>query len=194
MFRRWFWGALSLFLVTAALQGQSRESVLKALSQDSKWSPADKPIQYDEKNIEIIAGKRATTVKHYGFAGVTMQNWSGPNGAVRLTLYEMADASAAYGLFTLERSEHPGLTTIPVGAEGFSAGNRLLFWQSKYLVKLEGAADAAESLARSVSENIFGRSWKPPVSNHLPPENLVRGSERYIVDETSIGREFELNQ
>ena len=124
MFRRWFWGALSLFLVTAALQGQSRESVLKALSQDSKWSPADKPLQYDKKNIEILAGKRAATIKHYGFAGVTMQNWNGPNGGVRLTLYEMADASAAYGLFTLERSEHPGLATIPVGAEGFRAGNR----------------------------------------------------------------------
>ena len=193
MTRRWFWGALYLFLVTAALQGQSRESVLKAVAQNSKWSPADKPIQYDEKNIETLAGKRAATITHYGFAGVTTQNWSGPNGNVRLTLYEMADASAAYGLFTLERSEQSGPATIPVGVEGFHAGNRLLFWQSKYLVKLEPATPAADSLARIVSENIFGRSWKPPVSNHLPPENLVRGSERYIVDETSIGREFELN-
>ncbi|HYR44343.1 MAG TPA: DUF6599 family protein [Terriglobia bacterium] len=193
MIRRWFWGLLSLFLVTSALQGQSRESVLQAVAQNSKWSPADKPIQYDQKNIETLAGKRAATINHYGFVGVTMQNWSGPNGNLRLTLYEMADASAAYGLFTLERSEQPGAATVPVGTEGFRAGNRLLFWQSKYLVKLEGGAVAADSLARVVSENILGRSWKPPVSNHLPPENLVRGSDKYIVDEKSIGREFELN-
>src|SRR5947208_3468142 len=119
MIRRWFWGALSLFLVTVALQGQSRESVLKAVALNSKWSPTDKPIQYDERNIETLAGKRAATINHYGFVGATMQKWSGPNGNVRLTLYEMADASAAYGLFSLERSGQSGLTTVAVGTEGF---------------------------------------------------------------------------
>src|SRR5690349_24688699 len=100
---KWFWGVLSMLLVTAALQGQSRESLLKAVAQNSKWSPADKPVQYDEKTLETLEGKRAATINRYGFVGVTIQNWSGTEGNVRLALYEMTDASGAYGLFTLER-------------------------------------------------------------------------------------------
>ena len=43
-------------MMAAVLQGQSRESVLKGVAQDPGWSPVDKPIQYDEKNIEQLAG------------------------------------------------------------------------------------------------------------------------------------------
>jgi hypothetical protein len=180
--------------MTAALEGQSRESLLKAIAEHSKWSPAGEPSQYDEKNIAALAGKRAATINHYGLSGATVQDWDGPNGNVRLTLYEMTDAAAAYGLFTLERSLAQGaLTPISIGTEGFRIGSREFFWQSKYVVKLEGNAAAADELARNISENIFGRSRKPPVSSHLPPENLVQGSERYIVDEASIGRDLELN-
>jgi hypothetical protein len=190
----WFWGVLSILFVTAALQGQSRESVLKAVAQNSKWTPADKPVQYDEKSLETLEEKRAATINRYGFTGATIQNWSGSEGNVRLTLYEMADAGAAYGLFTLERSRaQASMTTIPIGTEGFRAGNRAFVWQSKYVAKFEGPAAAADAFARIVSENILGRSRKPPVSSHLPPENLVQGSEKYIVDETGIGRDLELN-
>ena len=97
---RWFWGVLSILLATAALQGQARESLLKTVAQNSKWSPADKPVQYDEKTLETLEGKRAATIKRYGFTGVTIQNWSGMEGNVRLTLYEMMDAGAAYATVT----------------------------------------------------------------------------------------------
>jgi hypothetical protein len=194
MINKWFWSLLLLLTMTAALQGQSREALLKAVAQHSTWSPGGEPAQYDEKNIETLAGKRAATLRHYGITGATVQDWAGPSGRVHVTLYEMEDASAAYGLFTLERgADHSRLIPVSIGTEGFRSGNREFIWQSKYLVKLEGAADAVDELGKTISENIFGRSRKPPVSSHLPPENLVQGSEKYIVDETSIGRELELN-
>src|SRR5207247_3172085 len=190
MTRRWFWSMLLLLFITAALQGQSRESLLKTVAETSGWSPADQPIQYDDKNIETIARKRAATIRRYGFVGATTQNWKGPEATVRLTVYEMLDASAAYGLFTLERrDERPGLTVIAVGTEGFRTGNRVTFWQSKYLVRVEGIPRSAVEFARLIAAHILGRSRKPPVSNHLPPENLVQGTDRYIVDEASVGRE-----
>jgi hypothetical protein len=193
MIRNWFLSLPLLLVMTAALQAQSRESLLKALAQDPQWSPAGKLVQYDEKNVETLAGKRTAIIKDYGFVGATVEDWNGPNGKVRLTLYEMADATAAYGFFTLERgSEQAVLTMLPVGTEGFRAGGHEFFWQSKYLVKLDGMPAAMDELARMISESIFGRSRKPPVSSHLPPENLVQGSERYIVDEAGIGRDLEL--
>src|SRR5437773_8797598 len=129
--KRWFWSSLLILIMAAALQGQSRESLLKSVAQTSKWSPSDKPIQYDEKNIDALAGRRAAAIKSYGFTGATLQTWRGPAGDVRLTLYEMIDASAAYGLYSLERNiDQPGFATLPIGTEGFRVGNRSVFWQS----------------------------------------------------------------
>jgi uncharacterized protein DUF6599 len=194
MFRKWFWGLLGVMALATALQGQSRESVLKAVAQDSGWSPADKPTQYDEKNIEALAGRRAASIIHYGLIGATTQAWRGSDGSVRVTLYEMLDASAAYGFFTLERNiEQPGYAMLPVGTEGFRIGNRSTFWHAQYVVKLEGNAAAADRLAKLISDNIFGRSRKPPVSRHLPPEDLVQGSERYVLDESGISRKADLD-
>src|SRR5262245_49318384 len=194
MFKNWFCSLLAILTLAAAVQGQAREGLLKAVAETSKWSPADNPVSYSDKNIDEFAGKRASTITRYGLTGVTTQNWTGPDGSVRLTLYEMVDPSAAYGLFTVERTiDQPGFATIPFGTEGFRVGNRSEFWQSKYVVKLEGPSAAADSFARAVSENIFGRSTKPQVSSHLPPANLVQGSEKYVVDASGIDRSVGLN-
>lgn len=194
MIRKWFWGAVWTLILTAVLQGQSRESLLRAVTQAPNWTPADQPTEYDEKNIEALAGKRGAAINRYGLIGATTQSWSGPEGKVRLTLYEMLDASAAYGLFTIERNiDQPGFSEFPVGSEGFRVSNRFCFWQSKYVVKLERDAPAAETLARIISQNIFGRSQKPPVTNLLPPENLVQGTEKYVIDPLGIGSQLDLN-
>jgi len=183
-----------MLTLTAALQGQSRESVLRAVQQTSKWSPADKPVQYDRNSIESLDGKRAAAINRYGLTGVTIQSWTGAEGNARLTLYEMFDPSAAYGLFTLDRDiDQPGFAAIPVGTEGFRIGSRTEFWQSSYVVKLEGNSAAADALARSVSEGIFGQSRKPPVSMHLPPANLIQGSDKYIVEPSGVARELNID-
>jgi hypothetical protein len=194
MHKSWFSSLLLMFVFTAGLNGQSREALLKAIPPNSTWSPADQPSQYDKRNIEALAGKRASTIELYGFVGATKQTWSGSAGTVRVSLYEMSDASAAYGLFTLDRNiDEPGFGTIPVGAEGFRAGDRAEFWQSNYVVTLEGNSAATDSLARSISENIFGNSRRPPVATHLPPQNLIQGSERYAVDALGLSRNLNLD-
>lgn len=194
MQKTWFWSTLLVLFLAAALQGQSRESVLKAVAETSNWTPADKPTTYDENDIGTLAGRRAPAIIRYGFIGATKQTWKGPGGSVRVTLYEMIDASAAYGLFTLERNiNQPGFMPLPFGSEGFRGGNRSCFWQSKYVVSLEGSVRAADSVARVISNGILGRSRKPPVSNLLPPSSLVQGSDKYVVESSSVGRTAELD-
>ena len=194
MVRNWFRGLLWLSLLTASLQAQSRESIIKALQEKGQWAPAAPAVSYDEKNIQTFAGKRTLAILRYGLTGVTVQDWKGASGEAHLTLYEMFDASAAYGLFSLDRNiNEPGSNLIPIGAEGFRVGNRTEFWQSKYVVKLEGSVAAADELGHMISENIFGRSRKPPVSTHLPPLNVIQGSDRYVVDASSIGRDLNID-
>jgi hypothetical protein len=194
MHKSWFSSLLLMLIMTTALLGQSRESVFKAIQETSKWAPAGEPAKYDEKNLEALAGKHSSTIAHYGLRGATRQTWSGPAGTVRLSLYEMSDAGAAYGLFTLDRNiDEQGFATIPIGSEGFRVGQRAEFWQSNYVVKLEGSPSATDSLARLISENIFGSSRRPPVAVHLPPQNLIQGSERYAVDPSGIGRALDVD-
>ena len=194
MTRNWFQSLLCVFVVAAALQGQSRESVLKAVQERSKWAPAGKAVSYNEKNIAGLDGKRGSAINRYGLSGATVQNWQGTTGNVHMVLYEMVDTSAAYGLFTFDRNiDQPSFSTIPIGTEGFRFGNHTEFWQSNYVVQIDGSTPLAEDLARTVSENIFGRSRKPPVSTHLPPANLVQGSDRYVVDPTGIRRELNID-
>jgi hypothetical protein len=194
MTKRWFGSLLWIAILAAALQGQSREAVLKAVQKNSKWSPADKPEEYNDKNIESLAGKRAAAINRYGLTGVTIQRWAGDEGEARLTLYEMSDPTAAYGLFTLDRNiDQPGFMTMPTGTEGFRVASHAEFWQGKYIVKLEGSSAAVDGLARVVSESIFGRSRKPPVSMHLPPSNLIQGSDKYIVDASGVTRELDVD-
>jgi hypothetical protein len=194
MTKQWFRSLLWTLLIAGALGAQSRESVLTAIQQSSQWSSADAPASFNDKNISEIAGELSDTIKRYGLIGATAQTWSGTDGSVRLVLYEMADPSAAYGLFTIDRNvDQPGFASIPIGTDGFRVGNHAEFWQSKYVVRLEGSAAATDHLGRLISENIFGRSNKPPVSMHLPPANLVQGSERYIVDPAGIGKGIDLS-
>jgi hypothetical protein len=194
MLKPWCSGLLWILVAAAVLQGQSRESILKSVEEASKWSPADKPVSYDSKNIEALAGARSTAINSYGLSAATVQNWSGSNGNVRLTLFEMLDASAAYGLFTLDRNiDQSGFTRVPFGTEGFRVGNRTEFWQSKYVIRLDGNPAATDELARTISENILGSSRKPPVSTHLPPANLIQGSDKYVVEASSVDRKLNLD-
>ncbi len=190
----WFRALLCLFVFAAAVEAQSRDSILKAISGTPAWTPSSAVAEYDEGTINTIAGRRANAINHYGLAGASVQDWMGPEGKVKLTLYEMIDTSAAYGLFTSERdSNQSGFARLAFGSESFRISNRTFIWQSKYLVKLEGNADATEALGQIVSQNIFGRSQKPPVSNLLPPENLVPDTDKYVLDPEGISPKLGLD-
>jgi hypothetical protein len=186
-FRIPFGSLFAIFILTASLHAQSREELIKHIEETPEWSLSGTAKQFDETNLDRFAGKAAPTIQRYGLKGVTVQDLTGPQSKVRLTLYEMVDASAAYGLFTLERDiEGPGSSNVAVGTEGFRKGTSTFFWQSKYVVKVDSGAEAAEAVAGVVSQNIFGRSRKPPVSDHLPLNNLLPGTDRYVVDAAGL--------
>jgi hypothetical protein len=182
------------FVFGTSLHAQSRETLLKYVSKSPEWRAAGDLKQYDDSNVEALAGKGAATLTHYGLTGVTVQDWNGSNGRVHLVLYEMTDASAAYGFFTFERNPaETGFSTVPLGTEGFRVGDKTYFWQAKYVVRLDGDAKATDTFGRLISQNIFGRSRKPIVSEHLPLNNLVPESEKYIVDPAGLDRKLALD-
>ena len=190
----WFWSVATITIMAAALEGQSRESILKAVAETPGWAAAGSASEYDETNIDQIAGRRADVVRTYGLVGATTQALRGPEGNVKVTLYQMVDPSAAYGWFTFDRDvDRPDVASLSAGSEGFRQSNRSSIWQSNYVVHLEGNASASNETARVISENIFGRSRKAPVSNWLPPNNLVQGSEKYLLAADGLDRRLQID-
>jgi hypothetical protein len=179
-------------LFAVSVHAQQRQNLLDAV-ESGKWRPNGQSSVYDPSNIQSLASDLTASLKPYAVKGVTVQTLENGNARIRATLFEMADPSAAYGYFTLRRAAEKGEPTpVLVGAESFQNASRLYFWQSNYVVKLDGAVDASRDLAGLLSEKILGRSRKPPVSNHLPPRNLLAGSDKYILDPANIDRSFEL--
>jgi hypothetical protein len=183
----WFRTALVSLLFVAPIYGQSRQTLVNQVSEGSGWKPSAPGRDYDETNLEQLSARLAPVVKRYGVTGVTTQDWTGPGGNTRSTLYEMTDAAAAYGLFTWQRNpDDPSYSPFAAGAEGFRTSNGAVFWQSKYVVTMTGATAAVEDLGRAISQNILGQSRKPPVSEHLPPNRLIEGTEKYILHADDI--------
>jgi hypothetical protein len=183
---RRFSGVLILFFLAATLRAQSpvsdRTKILSAIQDIARLGDPVTSSDYDASNIEKYDPQLAPDLKLYGLRGLTVQQWSTARGMARVTLFEMIDAPAAYGAYTLQRSRLTGETTpILVGAASFLHAGQLYFWQSNYDVRIEAAPELRDQLAEAVSRKIFGRSEKPPVAAYLPGVNLVEGSEKYIL-------------
>jgi hypothetical protein len=186
---------MAILLFASALHGQYRDVLIKTVTDSSSWSPASPPSEYDETNVDRLSARIAPVAKRFGLLGVTVQEWTGPGGSARTTLYEMLDSAASYGLFAWQRnSEDPSYASFPAGAEGFRTSSGAIFWQSNYVVTITGSVRAADDLAQAISQNIFGQSRKPPVSEWLPPNGLVQGSEKYIISTDDVDRRVGVDQ
>jgi len=194
MIRNFFKSILLILTLSLLAQAQERGELIKSVDALPGWTAAGKPASFKESNLDQFDPSLAASLRLYGVDGVTVQSWQTPNGTVRATLFQLAHPESAYGFFTIRRkAESTSLSGGSVGAEGFQAGNRRYFWQSKYVVRLEGDARAMDTLAERLSQQIVGHSQRPPVSNHLPLTGLVAGSEEYILSPSDMPKVDGLN-
>ncbi len=184
---RWLWCLVGVSLFSTTLQAQNRQTLIDWLLEEPAWTIPSAPVEFDEDDVATLAPDSARAIRQYGLRGASSFAVTGPDGSVDVTIFEMIDSTAAYGLFTLERDwERSDFQLGSTGTESYRLGNQLVFWQSKYVTKLRGRPEARTALAEVLSANIIGRSAKPPVSRHLPPEGLVPGSEKYLLNPTAF--------
>jgi hypothetical protein len=167
MTRRWFHAGSILILFAAVLQAQDRAALLQKLEGLPGFETSGSPQQYDLASIASFDPAIAPALRLYGSAGITVQQWETPKGMVKATLFQMLDAPAAYGVYTLKRSTLGGQATpVLIGAASFRHASQLYFWQSNYTVQIDGPEEPQNRLAQAISRNIFGRSQKPRISAH----------------------------
>ena len=190
MIKRWVHGGLILIVLTTTLDakdGTDRKTLLRVLNGIADLKGSTNPLEYDPSNVNEFDPTLAPALKLYGVAGITTQQWVTANESVKVTLFEMLDSAAAYGLYTLQRSTLRGEATATlIGAASFQRQNQLYFWQSNYAVRIDASRDTQQRLAQQLSQNILGFSQKPPVSEYLPAANLIPATEKYLLSPDAI--------
>jgi hypothetical protein len=133
--------------------------------------------------LEQAAGADAAAIREYGFVAVERAEYARGAEALSVTLYRMADPSAAYGAFTYLRPA--GMAPSNLSRFAAASANRALVVVGNFLIDANGAAVAQsrndiESLAAALKSKADARPF-PSIAGHLPTEGMVVGSEHYIM-------------
>jgi len=191
MTRRLFHVGLILIVFASIAIAQDRQTplpnLLTALHDTPAFESGGPPVLHDTAALDNFDKTLAPTLKLYGTKSVAVEEGRIAGNTVKVTLFQMFDAPAAYGIYTSQRFKLGGeVTPIVLGAASFQREDQIYFWQSNYAVRIEGGKEARDQVAKSLSRAILGRSQKPPVSAYLPAENLVDGTEKYLLHAEAI--------
>ena len=188
MKRRWICSVAVLVALATRIDAQNQTggtdpaSLLKDIEAVSGLTAQSDPALYDASTLEQYDPRLAPSLKLYGLKSVTRQRWATRGETVEVVLFEMLDSGAAYGIYTLQQSaERDRPTPTLIGAASFLRGNQLHFWQSNFYVRLSSPDRLLNPIAETISRSIPGRSRKPPVSEYLPAQGLVEGTEKYLL-------------
>jgi len=157
---------------------------------DGKVSLFDKDGLFDRVNGE------SELYFPYGFevlAYARYENKKDPKIAVDADVYTMGSLLDAFGMFANYRRKDAA--DAGVGAEGTLTPSQLLFYQDRYLVRLQvtGATtlspDVFLACARAISRNLPGSSGRPKELDAFMVPAVVKKSERYIA-QSLLGYDF----
>lgn len=128
-------------------------------------------------------------LQEYGFLSYSF--WKVQPTDMKLSVYEMSDTQAAFGLFTqwrLEEREQPPSPKHPSG-DNLRIGNDLALWKGHYLLVAEGIAfqqTQITSFLRSLRESIDERNLYPTSVFELPQKGLNPNSIRLYLGPVTL--------
>ena len=179
---------LVLFLQFSWGKSKPEKDLQKYLPQkiNNKWQTAGEPQSYKNEDLYLYINGGAAIYHEYGFRVVLVQDYTNKNeGTISLEIYEMADSTAAYGIYSFKRSSAG--EDFAVDKRGRLEDYYLNFWKGKYLVTLTGFDEEAETIqglidiATTVSSRLDGKSELPALVGLLPDKGLIKPSIKYFM-------------
>lgn len=154
------------------------------------WSASAATVQMSALAVEQSAGADAAVLAEYETEGAARRTYSHGAATASVTLYHLADPSAAYGLYTFFRSAD--LAPIEAGSFASASPTRALIVVGNLLVDITGPkarpSDAdlkslAQTLAAQADDSPF-----PTIAQYLPSSGLDSRSEHYFVGPYALAR------
>jgi len=133
----------------------------------------------DTVTLNQYAGADADIIKEFGFKCAEHEGYD--HGVV--TLYQMVDPTAAYGAFTYLRPAN--MPTSKLTQYAAVSPTRALIVVGNFVLDVGGqrlnqSTEALQALVASVKPKSDPRPY-PSIAEHLPPNGLIPGSERYAL-------------
>lgn len=147
------------------------------------------PVAADPTNSGLL--------KEAGFKDVETAEYTRPDRKIVVRAARFADASGAYGAFTLYKE--PEMTTLDMGGKpgeslGASLNNRVLFYRSNVLVQVQldkiTAMTAGElrEMASLLPEAQGPAKNLPILPTYLPKQSYVKNSAKYVIGPVGLAR------
>lgn len=177
---------LSPAVLANTVYGAAADTLLPAelgAWQQTAWERVEAP---ELERLGTIPGG-AALLREYGCRRAERAWYRSGDLEGRVTVFEMADRSGAYGAFTLLGAPTGLLTErrIALGEAGIAGVDAALFYQGNYLVNTWGSTPARESLEHL--RRLGGaQASLPTLPDYLPREGFVAGSDRYLLGPVAL--------
>ena len=160
-------------------------SVLPASGEAAGWTRKGDPQLFKGKDLFTYNDGGADIYIEYGFRQLVVQDYENAlHQTTTLEIFEMADAAAAFGIFTFKSSA--GGTAITLGQGGRLEDYYLNFWKGPVLVTVTGFDDSPASLegvrrvAGATDRKLALLGERPALAAAFPADWAPRGGLKYI--------------
>ena len=149
------------------------------------WSPKGDVLVYRGDDLFTYIDGGADIYNEYGFRQVIVQDYENAlQKSVTLEVFEMADAAAAFGMFSFKTSARG--TAVALGQGGRLEDYYLNFWKGPLVVTVTGFDESPEivggvrKIAELTDSQVKTGGEKPPLAAAFPPEWAARGGLKYL--------------
>jgi len=146
------------------------------------WRISYGPEVYEGESLYDRIDGGAEIFFEYGFERALYQEYDKNDDLLQIEIYDMADDTAAFGIFSINRSSRA--KDVLVGGAGQQYRDSVTFWQQDYyvVVRFFGSPDAQGDVtldvARAIERRIGAdRGTTPAAVSLLPTRDKVEGSE-----------------
>jgi hypothetical protein len=168
--------------------GEAQDTLRPLLPADGAvpgWSRDGEPQEFAGEDLYTYIDGGAEIYHEYGFKRVVVQDYKSAAGlSVSLEVFEMADAAAAYGLFTFKRSGQG--KAVPLGSAAELEDYYLNLWRGRFVATLTGFDATAPTLAgltalaAALDAGLGEGAPVPELVAALPSEGLRPQSVKYL--------------
>ena len=147
------------------------------------WKMDKAPARVQAGGLPGAVGPDAGLCLQYGFVELYSGRYAKGDGKeLAVDIYKMADSLQAFGLYSRERPVNG--VFLELGAEGYVADGKVVFFAGPYCVKTlageDGDIEKAEELARAVGQTLPADGRFPEELRLFPARNRLSGSEAYV--------------
>lgn len=187
---------LSLTWTPGQAAGHPAEKALPGQACADGWVLDGKVALFDRDGLFDRINGESELYFPYGFEVLAYGRYESkkdPKVAVDADVYAMGSPLDAFGMFANYRRKDAA--DAGIGAEGTITPSQLLFYQDRYLVRLQvtGAttlsSDVFLACARTIAKNLPANTVRPKELDALAVPAVVKKSERYIA-QSLLGYEF----